>query len=243
MNDLINWLLEGSPWIRYRTLIDMLNKPEDDPDVLEARQAALADLQVQALLAELLQWSGPELRGHNNAGHHLHKLTFIADLGLNVKDPEMDTIINSILQHQSLEGPFQILINLPVHYGGSGVQSSNECKIGAETLLTLWEQSRERHPYMFYMGTDFTKLKAPLIWYDMLHVLDILTQFPWLHSDVRLKEMVDIVGAKADEMGRFTPESIWKAWTEWEFGQKKEPSKWLTLIAQRILIRYRINKL
>jgi hypothetical protein len=30
-----------------------------------------------------------------------------------------------------------------------------------ETLLLLWEHSREQHPYIFYMGNDFRKLKAP----------------------------------------------------------------------------------
>jgi len=87
------------------------------------------------------------------------------------------------------------------------------------------------------MGTNFSKLKAPFIWYDILHVLDVLTQFPWLHNDPRLKEMLDIVRSKADEKGRFMSESIWKAWADWEFGQKKEPSRWLTLITQRILKR------
>lgn len=318
MDELTNWLLEGSPWVQYRTFIDILNKPEDDPETLKARKAALADSQVRSLLAELSQWPGAELKSHSNAGHHLHKLTFIADLGFNARDPEINSIINFILEHQSPEGPFQSFINLPAQYGGSGEsgwtwmlcdapliiyalvkfgfgnndgvqlavnhlvglirengwpcavspdikfrgpgrkddpcpyanlimlkalgqipkwQNSNECKTGAETLLTLWERSRERHPYMFYMGTDFAKLKAPFIWYDILHVLDVLTQFPWLHNDSRLNEMVDRVRSKADEKGRFTPESIWKAWADWEFGQKKEPSRWLTLITQRILKR------
>ena len=87
------------------------------------------------------------------------------------------------------------------------------------------------------MGTDFAKLKAPLIWYDILHVTEVLTQFEWLRKDKRLGEMVAIVKAKADDQGRFTPESIWQAWREWDFGQKREPSAWLTLIAQRMLER------
>jgi hypothetical protein len=76
-----------------------------------------------------------------------------------------------------------------------------------------------------------------LIWYDILHVTDVLTQFPWLRGDKRLREMAAMVEAKADEQGRFTPESVWKAWSEWEFGQKRAPSPWLTLMAQRMLKR------
>jgi len=39
---------------------------------------------------------------------------------------------------------------------------------GIDTILSLWENSLERHPYMFYMGTDFRKLKAPALWYDIV---------------------------------------------------------------------------
>jgi hypothetical protein len=89
------------------------------------------------------------------------------------------------------------------------------------------------------MGTDFAKLKAPLMWYDILHVTDVLTPFEWLRTDKRLREMVAVVESKADDQGRFTPESIWQAWREWDFGQKREPSSWLTLIARRTLMRMR----
>ena len=43
--------------------------------------------------------------------------------------------------------------------------------------MDLWQNSREKHPYQFYMGTDFRKVKAPLVWYDILHVADVLCRF------------------------------------------------------------------
>src|SRR5512139_4077291 len=95
----------------------------------------------------------------------------------------------------------------------------------------------EPSPHLFAMGTDFAKLKAPLIWYDILHLTEVLTQFEWLRKDKRLGEMVSIVKGKADDEDRFTPESIWQAWREWDFGQKREPSAWPTLIALRVLKR------
>jgi hypothetical protein len=49
--------------------------------------------------------------------------------------------------------------------------------------------------------------------------------------------MLGVMKSKADEQGRFSLESIWTAWKEWEFGQKKAPSRWLTLLAWRILGR------
>jgi hypothetical protein len=111
---------------------------------------------------------------------------------------------------------------------------SEACHIGAEVLLNLWQQRTEQRPYLFAMGTDFAKLKAPLIWYDILHVTEVLTQFA---SRQRLGKMLALVEAKADDQGRFTPESIWQAWRAWDFGQKRAPSAWLTLIAQRMLHR------
>jgi hypothetical protein len=87
------------------------------------------------------------------------------------------------------------------------------------------------------MGTDFRKLKAPFVWYDILHVLEVLSQFTWLRKDARLLQMLAILKSKMDEEGRFTPESVWTAWKDWEFGQKKTPSRWLTLLAWRIIGR------
>jgi hypothetical protein len=91
---------------------------------------------------------------------------------------------------------------------------------------------------MFFMGTDFRKLKVPFIWYDLLHVLDVLTCFAWLKEDPRLQEMLALLAGKADGQGRFTLESVWTHWKDWEFGQKKQPSRWLTLHVWRVLRRF-----
>ncbi len=116
-------------------------------------------------------------------------------------------------------------------------RDSPQAHAGAEAALQLWQNRRQQHPYMFYMGTDFEKLKAPLVWYDLLHVCEVLTRFPHLRGDGRLLEMLALLRAKADSEGRYTPESVWLAWKDWEFGQKKVPSRWLTLLAQRCLER------
>ena len=315
----IDWLLEGEPWIEYRTRRDLLGQEEKHPQVRSARKAMLENAQIQNLLLELSEWPGKVKSSHKSASQPFHKLTFIAGLGLDVHDIGVEKIIDQILKHQSVEGPFQLPMNIPSQYGGAGqdqwawalcdaplivyalvrfgkadaaaVRSAIEylvgllrengwpcavskeleqfrgpgrkadpcpfatlamlkalteieefhdspaCHIGAETLLTLWSKSTIQHPYMFYMGTDFRKLKVPLIWYDLLHVLDVLSQFPWLKRDPRLLEMVDLLKSKADRQGRFTVESVWTAWKDWEFGQKNEPSRWLTFLTWRSIGR------
>ena len=322
MNELAEWLLEGQPWVQYRTRLDLLGQPEDAPQVFAARQAMMAHPQIQGLLAELAEWPWPILRNHKDASHPVHKLTFIADLGFKVGDPGIDQIVEHIMAHQAPEGPFQVLANISPRYGGTGedqwvwmlcdaplilyallkfglerdprVQTAlhclaglirengwpcavapevgrfrgpgrktdpcpyatlamlkalsqtpqcrdgEDCRTGTETLLSLWTQRRERRPYMFAMGTDFAKLKAPMIWYDILHVLDTLTQFPWLRKDTRLQEMVAVLEEKADEEGRFACESVWRAWEGWEFAQKRVPCRWLTLLVQRIFKRIHV---
>jgi hypothetical protein len=90
---------------------------------------------------------------------------------------------------------------------------------------------------MFFMGTDFRKLKAPLFWYDLMHVLDVLSHFEWVRMDKRFQQMSRVLESKADSDGRYTPESIWTAWKDWDFSQKKMPSPGLTFFVQRILKR------
>ena len=120
-------------------------------------------------------------------------------------------------------------------------RESPQAQNGLESILDLWTKRQEQHPYMFFMGTDFTKLKVPLIWYDLLHVLDVLSNFPETHHDPRLISMLELLKAKADPGGRFTPESVWTAWKDWEFCQKKTPSYWVTFLSHRIMKRLEEN--
>ena len=112
-----------------------------------------------------------------------------------------------------------------------------EARAAAESLLSLWEHSRKKHPYIFYMGTDFRKLKAPLVWYDVVSVADALSKCPWVFDDGRFLEMLGCIAQKADGHGRFTPESVYRAMKDWDFGRKKAPSAWLTLCVHRIFHR------
>lgn len=109
-----------------------------------------------------------------------------------------------------------------------------QARIISEVLLSLWGDSWERHPYMFYMGTDFRKLKLPFVWYDIMSVADTLSNCPWVHQDPRFLDMISIITSKADENGWYTPESIWTSWKGWDFAQKKEPSRWLTFYVERL---------
>ncbi|MEL7659221.1 MAG: hypothetical protein AAGU75_25310, partial [Bacillota bacterium] len=70
-----------------------------------------------------------------------------------------------------------------------------------EALLSLWENSLEQHPFMFYMGTDFRKLKAPSCWYDILSVTGVLSKYKRSQHDSRFLEMITLIRSKQDEDG------------------------------------------
>ena len=324
MEHIHKWLLEGDPWVAYRTRIELLNQSEDNKEVQKAWKQLTEHYLIKGLLAELQEWPGPILKTHKDAKHLTHKMAFIADLGFNQKDKAIKNIIPKILKHQSPEGPFQVLGNIPTHFGGSGKdeylwmlcdaptvlyslikfglgenpqikkaleyllslvrangwpcasteslgkkfrgpgrkddpcpyanllmlkvlallpewQTSEEAKTGIEAILSAWEKRQTKKYFLFGMGTDFKKLKAPFIWYDILHIVDVLTQFAWLHNDPRLQEMVKIITTKMDLNGFFMTESVWRAWKDWDFGQKKEPSRWITFLVYRIFKRLEEN--
>lgn len=116
-------------------------------------------------------------------------------------------------------------------------KDSDAAKASVESLLYLWENSREQHPYIFYMGTDFRKLKAPSCWYDLVGVAGVLSRYQSTHNDSRFQEMIDLIRSKQDNDGFFTPESIYTKLKSWDFGQKKTPSPYLTYLCFRIFER------
>ena len=108
---------------------------------------------------------------------------------------------------------------------------------GVEMLLGHWERRAETKHYLFGIGSDFHKLKYPFIWYDILHVVDVLSRYPFVHADPRFQEMAAAVIAQSDEQGRYTAGSMYQAWKGWSFADKKQPSPWLTFLVLRLQVK------
>lgn len=126
-----------------------------------------------------------------------------------------------------------VMLKLLLQYGSTYRERVHSC---AECLLGLWADSRTRHPYIFYMGEDFRKLKLPFIWYDLLHVLEALSQVEECRRDPRLLEMLAVVKAKEGPEG-YLPEAVYQPFKGWDFGQKKKASEWMGFCIQRIETR------
>ena len=312
MQTTVDWLLEGPPFVEVQTRLHLLGEPLGSAAVQQARRRMLADPGVRSLVRELQAWPVAPLNSHKSAGHPIHKLTFLADLGLQTDDPGIDKLARRVMAHTSPEGPFQVVMSIKPAYGGTGKDTwawalcdapllvyalqrfgygdeptvrhalevltrlvrdngwpcavsaelgrwrgpgrkddpcpfatlamlkalaasprpdSPAARQGTEAILSQWASRSQAHPYMFYMGTDFCKPKAPLVWYDLLHVFDVLTRFAWTRADPRLLDVARHLDAWFDDLGRITPASVWQAWEGWEFAQKKEPSRWVTLLA------------
>lgn len=133
--------------------------------------------------------------------------------------------------------PYATLIMLKLLSEIEEYRDSDIVKSCINVILSLWENSLERHPYMFYMGTDFRKLKAPAMWYDIVSVADCLSKHECARADERFHEMVSMIKAKQDENGLLTPESIYTKCKGWDFGQKKAVSPYLSFLCLRILRR------
>jgi hypothetical protein len=78
----IEWLLEGEPFIEYRTRVDLLRQSENEPEVIQARKGMISQSGIQSILQELKNWPGTVLSSHKSASQPFHKLTFMADVGL-----------------------------------------------------------------------------------------------------------------------------------------------------------------
>ncbi|MFA5006111.1 MAG: hypothetical protein WC509_01390 [Candidatus Izemoplasmatales bacterium] len=133
--------------------------------------------------------------------------------------------------------PFSTLAMLRLAAERADTAARPEAAAGVEALLGLWERSRAEHPYMFYMGTDFRKLKVPFVWYDIMQVADTLSRYPFTRADARFADMLEVIAAKAGPDGIYAPESDWKAWSDGGFSAKGRPSDWLTFLVVRLMRR------
>ncbi len=320
MDNIIPWLLDaGEPWTRFRTLVDLEGRSLIDPIVQQTRQNMLVHPKIQALIATAATWGAIPLKRHNDASHPLYHLATLADFGVRYTDQGMQTILESVLSHQSAAGAFQTLSQISPRYGGSGdnqwawlncdaptvlyilkamdapdgpgmqsalqhlvagagekgwlcasaaelggfrgpgrkddpcpianvyalkalvqfpeLHESTVVRSGADMLLWHWEHQKERKLYLFGIGTDFRKLKYPFIWYDILHVVEVLSRLDYVRQDPRFKEMVTEITLQANAEGLFTASSMYRAWKAWSFADKKLPSPWLTFLVLRILKR------
>jgi hypothetical protein len=100
-----------------------------------------------------------------------------------------------------------------------------------EHLLSHWKEGT--HLYGFGVGKRFRSLQYPAVKYGILRVLDVLSLFPYAVKSRGFRNMLDFVHAKAVN-GRYFAESTDIVYTDFDFSQTAEPSRWITFLVNRI---------
>lgn len=307
-----DWLLEGDPAVRYRTLVDLLGLRESSKDVRGAREQLLDDPRIRRIV-----------RRQNKSGYWgterdiftwwprkdstFYMLGVLADFGLRREDPGIEPACEYVLSTQLDCGAFGVrpppkplecftgiltesLAKLGYtgdarlgrayewiagrqrvdggfwckNTGQPGGPRQDEpscafaslCVLGALTLhprlragraakecaaflLKCWD-NRARVRYAGHdsqIGAGWEKLKYPFTDYRILMYLDIVSRLPYLNRDSRIRDMTRVLLSKQDSRGRMRPESIHRVWSDFDFGQKKQPSRWITFLANYIIMR------
>jgi hypothetical protein len=110
---------------------------------------------------------------------------------------------------------------------------------GVENVLELWERRGEPYrPVGFGMGSTFNRLQYPFVQHQLLKTVDTLSNFPAALKDSRFGEMLDAVVEKQTDDGTFKPEGVNKPYAEFDFGQKKAASPWVTFLVARAYLSY-----
>jgi hypothetical protein len=308
----IDWLLNGEPFVKYRTLIDLLGGQENDKEVVAIKRSICRHRLIKQILDKQNKdgyWGSPrdiytwwpkkdttfwllgiladfgftrENRKIARAGEYVFNTQFpsggfgwappptpadcftgiltesLAKLGYG-SDPRLKNAYEWVIQRQRLDGGFWCKnTGLPgeprenepscafatLCVLGALVQNSElrKCVIAlksAEFLLKCWD-NRGKIKYAGHdsqIGIGWEKLKYPFTDYKILKYLDVLSQLKFVRNDHRMMAIINELITKQDEKGRFRAESVHKVWSDFDFGQKKLPSRWLTLTAYSILRR------
>jgi hypothetical protein len=106
----------------------------------------------------------------------------------------------------------------------------------AHFLLECWERRSEPwRPVGFGIGSTWNKVQYPFVQYQLLKVADTLAQIAAVRTDKRFQEMVECVWSKRGVDDKWTAEGVNKPYSDFDFGQKKQPSTWLTFLAARVI--------
>lgn len=308
----IDWLLSGEPFVKYRTLIDLLGREEGDQEVVATKRLISEHRLIKQIFDKQNRdgyWGTPKdiytwwpkkdttfwLLGvladfgftrendriaraceyvfgtqHPSGGFGCAPppkpydcftgilIESLAKLGY-ASDPRLKGAYEWLTQRQRLDSgfwckdtgqpgrprekepscAFSTLCVLGALVQNSELRESTIAQKSAEFLFRCWGD-RGKIKYAGHdsqIGRGWEKLKYPFTDYRILKYLDILSQLEFAKNDHRMMEMVNLLITKRDEEGRFCPESIHKVWSDFDFGQKKSPSRWITLIVYRVAKR------
>jgi hypothetical protein len=180
-------------------------------------------------------------------------LSSLAKMGYR-DDPRLMKFMDNVLRTQRLDGGWHCAVS---RAAGQKLQDTESCPMdnlnilmllgsfesyrsdprfnGAiDLLLDHWRRRDEKwRPYGFGVGTDFMKLRYPTVVYGITRVLDVLSLYPYAVKSREFREMLHSVTDKSVG-GRYFAEAASRAYGNFDFGQTKQPSAWLTFLVNKI---------
>ncbi len=215
--DATDWLLsEGQPWVRYRTLVDLLDQEGDDPEVVEARQELLADERIRSLVSALRdeELGVPAIRGEKVITHikpdsFYWVLCFLAEIGLTKDDLGLNEMVKLLFDLASpneffasvKEGDKPICLAAVLCYSLAGLGYSDDPRVQAcyEHLLGL--QAPDGGWHCAFMQRRWKKLRSsphtcPLANLDGLRALSVAPEL-WGEAE----RIVDLLLLHWEERG------------------------------------------
>jgi len=124
--DPLDWLLEpDNPSVRNLALKDLLDRPEDDPDVVQAREGIMNSEVVWTSLDSQEEggyWGQPERFYHNKYEGATWRLILLAELGADGGDGRVRSVAEFLLAHSQdpVEGGFASRYDAPYEAGPHG---------------------------------------------------------------------------------------------------------------------------
>lgn len=111
------WLLSSDEApARWVTLTTLLDRPDDDHGVRDARMAAVAGPMVAGLIDGLPTWGDNGVSGHDSPVYLPNILGFLADLGVRAGDDDrVDSALDAVCAHQHDDGRFTAFGRAPGH--------------------------------------------------------------------------------------------------------------------------------
>jgi len=101
-------LSSDEPYARFATMTAVLGASEDEAEVRAAREAAVADPRIHALVDRLPGWeSGFTFGGHNSPAFPPNLLRLLHGLGVRAGDfPAVERMLDEMLRHQADDGRY-----------------------------------------------------------------------------------------------------------------------------------------
>ena len=180
-------------------------------------------------------------------------LSSLAKMGYK-DDPHIHKFLQNVIDLQRLDGGWHCAAS---RAKGKKLQDSKSCPMDNQNILMLlgqyteyrtdcrfngaidlllshWSRRAEPwRPYGFGIGGDFSKLKYPAVKYGILRVLDVLSLYPHAIQSKEFRDMLNFVLQKSKN-DKYYAESVSRSYAEFDFGQTKEPSRWITFLVNRI---------